>query len=90
MKGFMRFCKKGKLIACYIGPYRISKRIGNIAYELELPQDSAAVYPIFHISMYKKSMGNPPLIVPTENIEINYNLCYKDIPVQILDHQVRQ
>ncbi|WMV45566.1 hypothetical protein MTR67_038951 [Solanum verrucosum] len=33
----MRFGKKGKLSPRYISPYRISKRIGNVAYELELP-----------------------------------------------------
>ncbi|WMV24393.1 hypothetical protein MTR67_017778, partial [Solanum verrucosum] len=37
MKGVMRFGKKGKLSARYIGPYRIVKRVGNVAYELELP-----------------------------------------------------
>ena len=38
MKGVMRFGKKGKLSPCSIGPYRIAKRIDNVAYELELPQ----------------------------------------------------
>ncbi|KAH0665088.1 hypothetical protein KY285_026294 [Solanum tuberosum] len=38
MKGVMRFGKKGKLSPRYIFPYRISKRVGNVAYELELPQ----------------------------------------------------
>ena len=37
MKGVMRFGKKGKLSPRYIGPYKISKRVGNVAYELELP-----------------------------------------------------
>ncbi|WMV58563.1 hypothetical protein MTR67_051948 [Solanum verrucosum] len=36
MKGVMRFGKKGKLCPRYIGPYRLSKRVGNVAYELEL------------------------------------------------------
>ena len=54
MKGVMRFGNKGKLSPRYIGPYRISKRIGNVAYELELPQELAAVHSVFHISMLKK------------------------------------
>ena len=48
MKGVMRFGKKGKLSPQYIGPYRIAKRIDNVAYELELPQELAAVHPVFH------------------------------------------
>ena len=39
MKGLMRFGNKGKLRPRYIGPYRISKRVGNVAYEFELPQE---------------------------------------------------
>ena len=34
MKGVMRFGKKGKLIPRYVGPYKLSKRVGNVAYEL--------------------------------------------------------
>ena len=37
MNGVMRFYKKGKLSPLYIGPYRLSKRIGNVTYELEIP-----------------------------------------------------
>ncbi|WMV33672.1 hypothetical protein MTR67_027057 [Solanum verrucosum] len=64
--------------------------MGNVAYELELPQELAAVHPVFHISMLKKCMGDPSLIIPTENIEIKDNLSYEEISVQILDHQVRK
>ncbi|WMV55665.1 hypothetical protein MTR67_049050 [Solanum verrucosum] len=90
MKGVMRFGKKGKLSPRYIVPYRISKRVGKVAYELELPQELAAIYLIFHVSMLKKSMGDPSLIIPTENIGIKDNLSYEEIPVQILDRQVRK
>ncbi|WMV37713.1 hypothetical protein MTR67_031098 [Solanum verrucosum] len=46
MKGVMRFGKKGKLILRYIYPYRIFKRVGNVAYELELPSELASVHSI--------------------------------------------
>ena len=67
-----------------------SQRIVNVAYELELPQELATVHLVFHISMLKKCMGDPSLIIPTENIGIKDNLSYKEIHVQILDRQVRK
>ncbi|WMV42096.1 hypothetical protein MTR67_035481 [Solanum verrucosum] len=88
MKVVMRFGKKWKLSLRYIDPYRISKRIGNVAYELELPQELAAVNPIFHVSMFKKCMEDPSFVIPTEDIEIKDSLSYEEIP--ILDRQVRK
>ncbi|WMV24137.1 hypothetical protein MTR67_017522 [Solanum verrucosum] len=90
MKGVMRFGKKGKLSPRYIGPYRISKRVGNVAYELELPHELAAVHPVFHVFMLKKFIGYPSLIIPTEDIGIKDSLSYEDILVKILDRQVRK
>ncbi|WMV54818.1 hypothetical protein MTR67_048203 [Solanum verrucosum] len=88
MKGVMRFGKKGKLSPWYIGPYRISKSIGNVAYELELPQELEAVHSVFHISMLKKCMEDPSLIIPTKYISIKDSLSYEKIHVQILDRQI--
>ncbi|WMV49807.1 hypothetical protein MTR67_043192 [Solanum verrucosum] len=84
----MRFGKKGKLSPRYISPYRISKRVGTVTYELELPQELAVVHSVFHISMLKKCMGDPSLIIPIEDIGIKDSLSYEEILVQILDHQV--
>ncbi|WMV46330.1 hypothetical protein MTR67_039715 [Solanum verrucosum] len=66
MKGVMRFVKKGEFSTRYIGPYKISKRIGNVAYELKLPSELAAVHLVFHISMLKKCMGDPHLLFSSE------------------------
>ena len=57
MKDVMRFGKKGKLSPWYIGPYRISKRIGNVDYMFDLSQELAVVHPVFHVSVLKKFMG---------------------------------
>ncbi|WMV13695.1 hypothetical protein MTR67_007080 [Solanum verrucosum] len=39
MKGVMRFGNKGKLSPHCIGPYQIFRRVGKVAYELNLPND---------------------------------------------------
>ncbi|XP_070057118.1 uncharacterized protein [Nicotiana tomentosiformis] len=78
----MRFGKKEKLSA---GLYRIIQRIGQVAYKLELPTEMSLVHPIFHVSMLKKVVGDPSVIVPVETIEVNEELTYEEIPVAILD-----
>ncbi|XP_070034582.1 uncharacterized protein [Nicotiana tomentosiformis] len=61
-----------------------------VAYMLELPPDMSLVHPVFHVSMLKKVVGDPSLIVPVETIEVNEELTYEEIPVSILDRQVRK
>ncbi|WMV29228.1 hypothetical protein MTR67_022613 [Solanum verrucosum] len=90
MKGVMRFGKKGKLNPRYVGPYKMLKRVGKVAYELEFPTELAAVYPIFHILLLKKCVGNPASIMPLESVDVKDSLTYEEVLVEILDRQVRR
>ncbi|XP_055824406.1 uncharacterized protein LOC129892916 [Solanum dulcamara] len=89
-KGVMIFVKKRKLSPRYISPYQITKRVGNIAYELEFPPEVEAIHLVFHIFMLKKLLGDPSLVVPTESIRLKESLTYEEIPIQILDCQVHK
>ena len=47
-----------KLCRRYYGPFSITKRIGPIAYQLELPTNSQ-IYHVFHVSQLKPFYGSP-------------------------------
>ncbi|XP_070002587.1 uncharacterized protein [Nicotiana sylvestris] len=43
-----------------------------------------------YVGPYQKVVGDPPTITPIEAIEVNEELSYEEIPVAILDKQVRK
>ncbi|KAI3810174.1 hypothetical protein L1987_19784 [Smallanthus sonchifolius] len=53
-KGVIRFGKRGKLNPRYVGPFKIMKRIGLVAYQLDLPEGLSGVHNVFHVSNLKK------------------------------------
>lgn len=85
MKEVMQFGKKGKLSPRFIGPYVILQRVGNMAYELDLPSGLSFIHPVFHVSMLRKCLSNPSLVVPLEGLGISNSLSYEKVPVEILD-----
>ena len=90
MKWVMIFGKKGKISPRYVCPYKILKRTGKVEYELELPAKLAALHLVFHISLLKKCMGDPASIVPLESVVVKDSFSYEDVPVEILDRQIRR
>ncbi len=48
--------KLGKLGPKFYRPFRVLKKIGAIAYKLELPKE-ANIHPVFHVSCLKAKIG---------------------------------
>ena len=90
MKGVKRFVKKEKLSTRYVDPFKVLSCFGMVAYELELPSDLASVHPVFHVSLLKKCIGDPAVVVPIQSIDVQNSLSYEEIPVEILDYQTRR
>ena len=55
----MKFRGKGtqKLMPKYVGPYKIEKKVGPVAYRLVMPAKSS-IHPTFHVSLLKPYKGS--------------------------------
>ncbi|KAG8502945.1 hypothetical protein CXB51_000734 [Gossypium anomalum] len=68
-KKVLRFGHKRKLSPRFIGLYRILKRVGPVADQLELPSKLDRIHEVFHVSMLRRYRSDPTHIVPVEEIE---------------------
>ncbi|GJY19416.1 putative reverse transcriptase domain-containing protein [Tanacetum coccineum] len=89
-KGVIRFGKRGKLNHIYVGPFKVLKKVGDVAYKLELPQELSRVHNTFHVSNLKKCYSEDPLVVPLEGLQLDDKLHLVEEPVEIMDREVKQ
>jgi hypothetical protein len=54
LRGMRRFKVKGKLFPHFIGPFIVFRRVGEMAYQLELPDNLSNVHNMFRVSRVKK------------------------------------
>jgi len=67
-KGVARFGKTGKLNLRYIGLYPIIQRMGEVAYQLELPTELQRVHNVFHVSQLRKYISDPSHVIEPDPI----------------------
>jgi hypothetical protein len=90
MKGVVRFGKKGKLSTRFVGPFEVKEVIGPVAYKFELPSALSGIHNIFHVSTLRKHAHDPRHIVDFEPLQVQDDLRYEEMPIQILDHKEQQ
>ncbi|GJW99549.1 putative reverse transcriptase domain-containing protein [Tanacetum coccineum] len=88
-KGVIRFGKPGKLNPWYIGPFKILKRVGLVAYTLELPEELSNVHSTFHISNIKKCISDKSLVIPMKELLLDDKLNFMEEPIEIMDCEVK-
>jgi hypothetical protein len=89
IRGMRRFNVKGKLSPRFIGPYKILKRVGEVAYQLELPDQLVDVHDIFHVSQLKKCLTVPEEQLSMEELSVQDDLTYTEYPIKIIDTSTR-
>jgi hypothetical protein len=77
-----RFKVKRKLSPRFIGPFLILKRVGEVAYQLELPDHLADV----HVSQLKKCLRVPEEQLPMEDLSVQDDLTYAEYPSRFWIH----
>ncbi|XP_070010654.1 uncharacterized protein [Nicotiana sylvestris] len=88
----MRFKKKVKLSPRFIGPFKVLRRVGEVAYELALPPSISGVHPVFHVSMLRRYHTDFSHMLDFITIHLDEILGYEEAPVAIIarqDHQLR-
>nr|GEU92205.1 B3 DNA-binding domain protein [Tanacetum cinerariifolium] len=72
------------------GPELVLKKVGAVAYKLELPQELTRVHNTFQVSNLKKCYSDDPLVVSLEGLQLDDKLHFVEEPVEVMDREVKQ
>jgi hypothetical protein len=89
LRGMKRFKVKGKLSPRFIGPFRIFRRVGEMAYQLELLDNLSDVHDVFHVSQLKKGLRVPEEQLPMRELSVHGDLTYTEYSTKNLDTLTR-
>ncbi|GJT73355.1 putative reverse transcriptase domain-containing protein [Tanacetum coccineum] len=89
-KGVVHFGKRGKLNPRYVGPFKELEKVGEVAYNLELPEELSRVHNTFHVSNLKKCYADEPLAVLLDGLHFDDKLQFVEEPVEIMDREVKR
>nr|GFB41663.1 putative reverse transcriptase domain-containing protein [Tanacetum cinerariifolium] len=89
-KGVVRFGKRGKLNHRYVGTFKVLERVGDVAYNLDLPEELSSVHNTFHVSNLKKCHADEPLAVSLDGLHFDDKLHFVEEPVEIMDREVKR
>jgi hypothetical protein len=85
MRGLCRFKVRGKLAPRFIGPFKITDKRGEVAYQLELPPQFSDVHDVFHVSQLNKCLCVPEEQILMDDLDAKEDLSYQENHVKILE-----
>nr|GFA02053.1 reverse transcriptase domain-containing protein [Tanacetum cinerariifolium] len=79
-----------KVVARYVGPFKVLEKIGKVTYKLELSEELSIVPHTFYVSNVKKCHANEPLAVLFDGLHFDDKLYFVEEPVEIMDREVQR
>ena len=83
-----RALKSRKLMPCFIGPYQILQRIGEVDYQIVLLPLLANLHDVFHVSQLRRYISDPSHMIKVG--EVRENLDVEASPMWVEDRKVKQ
>ncbi|GKB46898.1 putative reverse transcriptase domain-containing protein, partial [Tanacetum coccineum] len=68
-----------------IKPLRILKRVGPVAYTLELLEELSNVYNTFDVTNLKKCLSDESIVIPMKELRLDDKLNFVEEPIEIMD-----
>nr|GFA13418.1 putative reverse transcriptase domain-containing protein [Tanacetum cinerariifolium] len=84
------FWQTGEVKPRYVGPFKVSERVRDVAYKRNLPEELSKVHNTFHVFDLKKCHADEPLAVPLDGLHLDDKLYFVEVPVEIMNREVKQ
>jgi hypothetical protein len=68
----------------------VKEVVGPVVYKVELPSALSGIHNVFHVSTLRKHVHDLLHIVDFEPLQVQDDLRYEELPVQILDRKEQQ
>nr|GFB77046.1 putative reverse transcriptase domain-containing protein [Tanacetum cinerariifolium] len=64
--------------------------IGPVAYKLELPDKLRGIHDTFHVFNLKRCFMNEDVVIPLDEVQLDYKLHFVEEPIEIMDREVKR
>ena len=88
--GICRALKSRKMTPYFIGPYQIAEKVGEVAYQINLPSSLSNLHDVFHVSQLRKYIVDMSHVVSLDDVQVRDNLTIETLPMRIEDRDVKQ
>ncbi|XP_058725556.1 uncharacterized protein LOC131596836 [Vicia villosa] len=88
VSGVGQALKSRKFTPRFIGLYQISKKVGEVAYKVALPPFHLNLHNIFHLSLLRKYIPDPSLVIQVDGMQLKENLKANASPSRVGNREV--